>query len=133
MKPVTHFEVYQVKFDRWVLRDRIAGAALERAVDVARQRESDTGLPVQIIEERFEPETGKTELKVIRRLGKAVAEIKGPPEDADVMARIFMVILNAFGIGAIVAAVAAVMTAPSATSWASSTSTSCRRRCSATG
>jgi adenylate cyclase len=112
MKPVTHYEVYQVKFDRWVLRARMAGAALERAVEIGRERESETGLPVQVVEERFDPETGKTELKVLRRLGKTVTEVKGPPEDADLAARIFMVILNGLGIGAIVVAVAAVLTAP---------------------
>src|SRR5947209_6842705 len=112
MKPVTHFEVYQIKYDRWVLRARMAGAALERAVDVGRERESDTGLPVQIVEECFDPETGKTELKVVRRLGKTVNQAKSPPEDADLAARIFLVILNAVGIGAIVAVVTAIVTAP---------------------
>ena len=112
MKPVTNFEVYQVKFDRWALRQRLAAHDQDRALELGRQMEAESGLAVQVVEENLDYETGETTLRVIKRFGKAEPDIKGPAEDTDMGARIFMVALNAFGIGAIVAVIAAIALAP---------------------
>ena len=112
MKPVTNYEVYQVKFDRWALRQRLTARDQDRAIEIGRQLEVESGLAVQVLEENLDYETGETTLRVIKRFGKAEPDIKGPPEDTDVGSRIFMVALNAFGIGAIVAVIAAIALAP---------------------
>lgn len=112
MKPVTNYEVYQVKFDRWALRQRLTGREQDRAVEIGRQMEVDSGLPVLVLEENMDQESGEITLRVIKRFGKAEPDVKGPPEDSDIGSRIFMVVLNAIGIGAIVAVITAVLLAP---------------------
>ena len=48
MTPVTHYEVYQVKYDRWALRQRFSAAEEERATQAARELEVSSGLAVQV-------------------------------------------------------------------------------------
>jgi adenylate cyclase len=112
MKPITDYEVYQVKFDRWALRQRLTGREQDRAVEIGRQMEVDSGQPVLVLEENLDQESGETTLRVIKRFGKPEPDVKGPPEDTDIGARIFMVGLNAVGIGAIAAVIAAIALAP---------------------
>ena len=112
MKPVTNYEVYQVKFDRWALRQRLTARDQDRATEIGRQMEAESGLAVQVLEENLDYETGETTLRVIKRFGKAEPDIKPPAEDTDIGSRIFMVALNAFGIGAIVAVITAIAPAP---------------------
>lgn len=112
MKPITTFEVYQVKFDRWALRLRLTAREQEQAIEAGRQMEQSSGLPVQVIEENEDQETGEVSLKVVKRFGKAEPDIKGPPEDTDVASRIVMVVINAIGIGAIVTVLAMIALQP---------------------
>ncbi|MHB1207106.1 MAG: hypothetical protein ACYCZX_16170, partial [Rhodospirillaceae bacterium] len=112
MKPVTNYEVYQVKFDRWALRQRLTGREQDRAVEIGRQMELDSGLPVLVLEENLDQESGEISLRVIKRFGKAEPDVKVPAEDSDIGSRIFMVALNAIGIGAIVAVITAILLAP---------------------
>ena len=112
MTPVTNYEVYQVKFDRWALRQRLTGREQDRAAEIGRQMEVDSGLPVLVLEESLDQETGEIALRVIKRFGKAEPDVKGPAEDSDIGSRIFMVALNAIGIGAIVAVITAILLSP---------------------
>ena len=112
MKPITNYEVYQVKFDRWALRQRLTSRDQDRAIEIGRLMEVESGVAVQVIEENTDLETGEITLRVIKRFGKAEQDVKGPAEDTDIASRMFMVALNAFGIGAIVAVIAAIALAP---------------------
>ncbi len=112
MKPITTYEVYQVKFDRWALCQRLAAHEREKAIEEGRQLEMAAGLPAQVIEESEDQETGEISLRVIKRFGKADPDVKGPPEDADITSRIVMVAINSIGIGAIVTVLAMIALQP---------------------
>lgn len=112
MKPITTFEVYQVKFDHWALCKRLASREEDKAIEAGRALEASTGMPVQVIEETEDQETGGVSLRVIRRFGKAGPEVKGPPENTDIASRIVMVVINAIGIGAIFTVIAMIALQP---------------------
>lgn len=112
MKPITTYEVYQVRFDRWALRQRLAARDQDKAIEAGREMEANSGLPVQVLEESEDPETGEISLRVIRRFGKAEPDVKGPPEDTDIASRIVMVVINAIGIGAIFTVIAMIALQP---------------------
>ncbi len=108
MKPITTYEVYQVKFDRWALHQRLAAHDQDKAIEAGRVLEASTGIPVQVLEETENQETGEVSLRVVKRFGKAAPEVKGPPEDTDIASRIVMVVINAIGVGAIVTVLAMI-------------------------
>lgn len=112
MKPITTYEVYQVRFDRWALRQRLTAREQDEAVEAGRELEANSGLPVQVIEENQDPETGEISLRVVKRFGKADPDVKGPPENPDVVSRIVMVVINAIGIGAIITVIATIALQP---------------------
>lgn len=112
MKPITTYEVYQVKFDRWALRLRLTSREQDKAIEAGRVMEQESGLPVQVIEENEDQETGEISLRVIKRFGKAEPDVKGPPEDTDIASRIVMVVINSIGIGAIITVIAMIALQP---------------------
>lgn len=112
MKPITTFEVYQVKFDRWALCQRLTTREEDKAVEAGRALEAATGMPVQVIEESEDQETGVVSLRVVKRFGKAGPEVKGPPENTDIASRVVMVAINAIGMGAIFTVVAMIALQP---------------------
>ena len=102
MKAITYYEVYVVKLGRWALHARLSQGEQTQAIEVARAFEAETGRAAQALEERLEPEAERLTTRVIGQFGQAPADVKGPSQDADITSRIFMVGINAVGIGAIV-------------------------------
>ncbi len=112
MKPLTTYEVYQVRFDRWALRLRFASREQDKAIEAGRQMEQSSGTPVLVLEENQNQDTGEISSRIIKRFGKADPDVKGPPEDTDVVSRIVMVGINSIGIGAIVTVIAMIALQP---------------------
>src|SRR5262245_684399 len=111
MKAITHFEVYVVKLGSWALHARLSQAEQNHALEIARSLEAETGRATQVLEECLEPEAERLTIRVVGQYGHAPAGIKGPSTDTNMAARVFMVCLNAFGFGAIVTMVMAIMLA----------------------
>ncbi len=108
MKAITHCEVYVVKLGRWTLHARLSESEQNQAIEIARALEADTGKPTQVLEEILEPEHERLIIRIVAQYGQAPAETKGPSTDTDMTSRVFMVGLNAFGIGAIVTMLMAI-------------------------
>jgi adenylate cyclase len=108
MKAITHCEVYVVKLGRWTLHARLSESEQTQAVEIARTLEADTGRPTQVLEEMLEPEHERLTIRIVAQYGQAPPETKGPSTDTDMTSRVFMVGLNAFGIGAIVTMLMAI-------------------------
>lgn len=108
MKAITHFEVYVVKHGHWALHARLSGNEHDKALDTARHLEADTERATQVIEESLEPEAERLTVRVIAAYGHAPTGTQGPSTDSNIGSRIFMVLLNAFGIGAIGTVIMAV-------------------------
>lgn len=109
MKAITHYEVYVVKLGRWALQARLSQGEQNQALDMARTLEVDTNRATQVLEESLEPELERLTIRVVGQYGTAPPETKGPSTDTDIASRIFMVVVNAFGIGAIATMVLAIM------------------------
>ncbi len=108
MKAITHYEVYVVKLGRWALHARFSQGEESQAVEAARVLEADFGRPTQVLEESLAPEHEQLTIRVVAKNGTAPPETKGPSTDTNVTSRIFMVCVNAFGIGAIVTMIMAI-------------------------
>jgi len=111
VRAITHYEVYAVKLGRWALHARLAGGEHDRALEMARTLEAETGRATQVIEENLDPESGSFHLQVLARNGEPPQDVKPPALQTDISSRIFMVGINAFGIGAITTMIMAVMLA----------------------
>ncbi len=109
MRAITHIEVYAAKGGRWALHSRVLENERGLAMDTARELSNDTDTPTLVLEERLEMETGNVQVEIIYRSAGATSDILGPASGMDVTSRVIMVALNAFGIGAIVAVVSAVL------------------------
>lgn len=108
MKAITHFEVYLVKLGRWTLHSRLGDKDEERAIELARSLEIDSGRATQVIEESLDMESGQLTLRVVVPPKKSSTEIKPPDSATNIASRLFMVVLNSVFVGIIVAAMVAV-------------------------
>lgn len=108
MQAITHFEVYLVKLGRWTLHTRLGAKDEERAIELARNLEIDSGRATQVIEETLDRESGQLTLRVVIPPKKSSTEIKPPDSATNIASRLFMVALNSIGVGAIVAVMVAV-------------------------
>ncbi len=108
MKTITHFEVYLVKLGRWTLHSRLGANAEERAVELARSMEIDSGRATQVIEETLEPGTGQVTVRVVVKPNKSATDIKPPDDATNLAGRLFMLVLNSIFIGVVVAIMVAV-------------------------
>lgn len=108
MKAFTNYEVYVVTFGRWALHARFSQSQQDRALDAARAIKAESDRPTQVLEENFEPEPERLTVRVIAKNGRAARETSGPAYDNEVLSRIFMMAVNALGIGVIVTALMAI-------------------------
>ncbi len=108
MKAITYNEVYVVKLGRWALHARLSNSEQNQAIEVARAYEADTGRATQVIEETLEPEAERLTIRIVAQHGHAEPDTKGPDMGTDMGSRIFMVLLNSFGIAAIVTVIMAI-------------------------
>ncbi|MBY0511900.1 MAG: adenylate/guanylate cyclase domain-containing protein [Rhodospirillaceae bacterium] len=108
MKAITHYEVYVVKHGSWALQARLSHAEQSQALELARSIQADTEQATQVLEESLEPEQERLVVRVIGQYGQAPMDTKGPSTDTNMTSRIFMVVVNAFGIGAIVTMMMAI-------------------------
>ena len=108
MKAITHFEVYLVKLGRWTLHSRLGATAEERAIELARSLEIDSGRATQVIEETLDLESGQLNIRVVVPPKKSPSEIKPPDSATNVASRLFLVAINSIGVGLIIAVFVAV-------------------------
>ena len=106
---ITHYEVCVVKLGRWALHARLSQGEQSQALEVARSLEAETGRATQTLEERLEPEAERLTTRVIGQFDQAPTDVKGPSTGTDITSRVVMVGLNAFGIGAIVTVLMAML------------------------
>ena len=109
MKAIAHFEVYLVRLGRWTLHSRLGGTEEERAIELARSLEIDSGRATQVIEETLDLESGQLNVRVVVPPKKLTGEIKPPDSATNIANRLFMVALNSIGVGAIFAVMVAVV------------------------
>jgi adenylate cyclase len=109
MRAITHYEVYVVKHGRWALHARLSYGEKDHALENARALHSDTDNATQVLEESRLPEEERTIMRVVGQYGQAPLGTKGPSTDTNMAARIFMVVVNAFGIGVIATMIMAIM------------------------
>jgi adenylate cyclase len=107
MKAITHFEVYLVKLGRWALHSRLGATEEDRAIELARSLEIDSGRATQVIEETLDLESGELNIRVVVP-PKNASEIKPPDTGTNIASRLFMVALNSVGVGLIFAVIVAV-------------------------
>ncbi len=109
MRVITYVEVYAAKGGQWELVSR--GMEKERALalDTARELSTDSGTPTAVIEERLDMETGDVHIEVIFRSQDTPSDIKPPAIESDITSRVFMVVVNAFGLGAVMAVISAAL------------------------
>ena len=109
MRAITHIEVYAAKRGRWALHSRVTERERSLAMDSARELSDGSNIPTLVLEERLDMETGGVKVEIIYRSANATPDIQGPASGADVTSRVFMVMVNAFGLGAIATVISAVL------------------------
>ena len=109
MRAITHIEVYAAKRGRWALHSRVMEKERSLAMDTARELNDGSDIPTLVLEECLDMETGGVKVDIIYRSSSATPDILGPASGADVTSRVFMVVVNAFGVGAIATVISAVL------------------------
>lgn len=108
MKAITYYEVYVVKLGHWTLLARHGEGEKDRALEMARSVEAESGRSTQVLEETVELEPEQLTVCVVAKNGYAPQDTKGPSTGSDLISRIFVVGVNALGISAIVTIAMAV-------------------------
>src|SRR5262249_11987081 len=80
----------------------------DQALEMARTLHAESGQATQVIEECIEREAERLTVRVLAQHGAVPSGTKGPSTDSNIASRIIIVILNAFGIGAIGTVVMAI-------------------------
>jgi len=101
MKAITYYEVYVVKHGHWALHARLSQGEQNQALEVARALQAETERATQVLEESLHPEEERLVVRVIGQYGQAPMDTQPPSTEAGMASRIFMVVVNAVGIGAI--------------------------------
>lgn len=109
MRVITYVEVYTAKRGRWALISR--GMEKERALALEKAKElsNNSDTPSLVLEDRLDMKTGEIHVEVIFRSNDVTPDIKPPALHTDVVSRVFMVIVNALGLGAVATVIAAVL------------------------
>ena len=101
MKAITYYEVYVVKHGHWALHARLSQGEQNQALEVARALQAETERATQVLEESLHPEEERLIVRVIGQYGQAPMDTQPPSTEVGMASRIFMVVVNAVGIGAI--------------------------------
>ena len=116
MRVITYVEVYAAKRGQWELVSR--GMEKERtlALDTAKELSTHSSTPAAVVEERLDMETGEVHIEVTFRSEDATPDIKPPAIESDITSRVFMVVVNSFGLGAVMAIISAILLSSSQSS-----------------